>query len=375
MKGKKLAAIVTASALALAVGVTASVYAAGGAPGAPGQGGGIFATLHQDVQNKWNALTDDQKQAVYGILDQGTQNRIDLINEYVSLGLIDQATADSMISDITTGDAQLKQDGKMPAMPGAFAAKNLSPDQKAQLRADLQSKLDAQVAAGKMTQDQENQALSDFDNGKMDHGARIGGPAGGMGGHRGGPNGQNKAPNAQNGQPQNGQARQGGMRFKMDLSNMPADQKAQLRADLQTKLNAQVAAGTITQAQEDQYLADFDNGKVDTGLMGGPGKMQGQGGPRGKVDLSKMTDDQKAKLRDSYKTRLDAAVAAGTITQAQEDQFFADFDNGTVDQDVLTGIRPARPAGGMGMGRRGGQAGPAPAAPEAPAPDAAAGAI
>lgn len=137
-----------------------------------------------------------------------------------------------------------------------------------------------------------------------------------------------------------------------------ADVKPQLdtlrQATIKAKLAAEVAAGTITQAQADERLAGMAN------RVGGP---RGDHGPRDSTQLA--TDlasiiggtatDIKAKLdagskpedlitaagknvtdamaqlktlrETAMKARLHADVAAGTITQAKADQMIADMAN------------------------------------------------
>lgn len=167
------------------------------------------------------------------------------------------------------------------------------------------------------------------------------------------------------------------------------------RATLSTGLKQAVTAGTITQAQADAELAEFDQRAPqmvnNAGLNGQPGFGFGphdRGGPRAEDALvsaassvtglttrevtiqlqagqslaqiatakGKTAADIITAARSALATQLKQAVTAGTITQAQSDAELANFDQ-KAPQIVNDATLGARGAHGFGFGR-GGPGGP-----------------
>ncbi|MBA3468698.1 MAG: hypothetical protein H0T53_03540 [Herpetosiphonaceae bacterium] len=160
-------------------------------------------------------------------------------------------------------------------------------------------------------------------------------------------------------------------------------------AQLKTTLDAEVAAGTLTQAQADVQLAQAATKASmmvsQVGMPGSPGRGgPGRGGPgRGGLDMISATADvtglsvtevqqahqagktfaaiaeENGKTADDVikatvanaKTRLDAAVAAGTLTQAQADTQLALVTEQATEQVNHVGM-PGGPDGGRGRGGR-----------------------
>jgi hypothetical protein len=154
-------------------------------------------------------------------------------------------------------------------------------------------------------------------------------------------------------------------------------------ADAKTHLDAAVAAGDLTAEQETANLADLQSHIADmvnsTGPpAGGPGMRGGHGGPGDGPDsqavatyLGLSADQVQTDLSDGQtlaqiataqgktasgledaivadaKTRLDAAVSAGTLTAAQETAMLADLQAHVADMVNSTGP-PAGTKGGPG---------------------------
>jgi hypothetical protein len=167
------------------------------------------------------------------------------------------------------------------------------------------------------------------------------------------------------------------------------------RAALATGLQTAVSAGTITQADADAELAEFDQRApqmvADAGLNGQPGPGFGAhdgGGPKAEQALlsaaasvtgltaqevttqlragqsltqiatakGKTAADVIAAARTALSTRLQQAVTAGTITQAQADAQLANFDT-TAPQIVADTTLGTEGGRGFGRGDRGGPGG------------------
>ena len=167
------------------------------------------------------------------------------------------------------------------------------------------------------------------------------------------------------------------------------------RATLSAGLQPAITAGTITQAQADAELAEFDQRAQqlvnNTGLNNQPGSgfgAHGRGSPRIEEALvsavatvtglrsqdvmaqlqagqsleqiatakGKTTADLITAARAALSTQLQQAVTAGNLTQAQADAELASFDQNApqIVTDTTLGARDAR---GFGFGR-GGRGGP-----------------
>jgi hypothetical protein len=155
------------------------------------------------------------------------------------------------------------------------------------------------------------------------------------------------------------------------------------------RVAAQLAAGTITQAQADAALARITAGGAKLGLLGGPGKGM-RGGDHGAravlgdpmavaATFLGMTADEvhtalhegttlaklaveKGKTSAGLQAALVAAAKANlekdtTLTAAQKTQILADLEART--KDLVENGKPAGGKGnGMGGGRHGGHGGP-----------------
>jgi|SRR5579859_850967 len=197
-----------------------------------------------------------------------------------------------------------------------------------------------------------------------------------------------------------------------------ADVTTSARATLAAGLKSAVSAGTITQAEADAELAEFDQRApqmvTDTHLraMGGPGFGFGHGGPRGpggagdliaatasvtgltdqEIDTQlqagqtlaqiaqskgKTADDVIAAARTALTAQLAQDVTAGRITQAQSDAKLAQFNTNASQlmNDATLGQHAGGPGGpgghgGDNDGPNGGNGPNNPANPSATAPAA-----
>jgi polyhydroxyalkanoate synthesis regulator phasin len=159
-----------------------------------------------------------------------------------------------------------------------------------------------------------------------------------------------------------------------------------LKNAVKHQIDAAVAAGRLTKAQGDALKARIDAGRLPFGLGFGFGAFghHGLGGPFGQLDaaatylglteaqlrtqlsngktLAQIAKDQNKSVSGlvdamtaSAKKHLDAAVAAGRLTQAQADQVAKDLEQRIT--DLVNGKRPdfdrpsfrdVRPFGGFG---------------------------
>lgn len=69
-------------------------------------------------QEKWNALTDEQRAEVYSIMDE--RNAIDskLVDKYLELGIISAEEAENMKSDISSENNFTRENKLMPGVKG-----------------------------------------------------------------------------------------------------------------------------------------------------------------------------------------------------------------------------------------------------------------
>lgn len=67
---------------------------------------------------KWDALTDIEKEAVYQLQEDKINAQIAIIDEYLALGLIDADRAAEMKTNLTERIADLRTDGEFPMMGG-----------------------------------------------------------------------------------------------------------------------------------------------------------------------------------------------------------------------------------------------------------------
>jgi hypothetical protein len=168
------------------------------------------------------------------------------------------------------------------------------------------------------------------------------------------------------------------------LGIAPAKLSDALKKALENRVDAEVAAGTISKAQGDALKARIESGEypVITGGLGfgGHGR-HGQGfdhlsaaaaylglsesdlqtqlaSGKSLADIAKAqgksVDGLVTALLADEKKELDAAVAAGRITQAQADQMLANAKQRLTDMvnGTMTGHWGMGPGGGMGPGMR-----------------------
>ena len=160
----------------------------------------------------------------------------------------------------------------------------------------------------------------------------------------------------------------------------PSALSAALKKALENRVDDAVAAGRLTKAQGDELKQRIESG--DMPLFGGPGPAFHHHGPFGGLDAAAtylgLTDAQlRAQLEsgrsladvakaqgktvdrlvqamvDSAKKKLDAAVAAGRLTQSRADSILseleshtADFVNGTAPRFGFRHFRGGAPPGG-----------------------------
>lgn len=67
---------------------------------------------------KWTSLTDAQKASVFAISDQMATVEKQMVDKQLELGLIDEATATAMKTQIDTKYADMKTNGKVPMLGG-----------------------------------------------------------------------------------------------------------------------------------------------------------------------------------------------------------------------------------------------------------------
>ena len=70
------------------------------------------------MTEKWDALTDIEKEAVYQLQEDKINAEIVIIDEYLSLGLIDADRASEMKTNLTERIAALRTDGEFTMMGG-----------------------------------------------------------------------------------------------------------------------------------------------------------------------------------------------------------------------------------------------------------------
>lgn len=66
------------------------------------------------AQQKWAALTKAQKEKIYELQQKADEIKLKMIDEYVSLGIFDEAAAKDMKSNISNRLEQMKKEDRMP---------------------------------------------------------------------------------------------------------------------------------------------------------------------------------------------------------------------------------------------------------------------
>lgn len=72
----------------------------------------------QQLQEKWDALTDRQRNAVYKLFAQKGKAEIALMDEYATLGLIGEDEAEEYAARVENWMEALKESGKLPPIFG-----------------------------------------------------------------------------------------------------------------------------------------------------------------------------------------------------------------------------------------------------------------
>lgn len=65
-------------------------------------------------QEKWNSLTDEQKEEIYSLHDKSIDSNIQIIDKYLEYGLITQGEAAVMKENLENCKARMREDGNMP---------------------------------------------------------------------------------------------------------------------------------------------------------------------------------------------------------------------------------------------------------------------
>jgi len=71
---------------------------------------------HDEMNEKWSALTDAQKEKIFKLMDQDIDIKIKTIEEYLSLGLIDQETATEIKTRLNEKKAKMRENNIFPMM-------------------------------------------------------------------------------------------------------------------------------------------------------------------------------------------------------------------------------------------------------------------
>jgi hypothetical protein len=73
------------------------------------------------IQNdRWDALTDEQREELYSLQDKTVEAQIAVIDKYLELGVIDAETAQVMKDRLTEGQSNMRENGRMPGFDGGF---------------------------------------------------------------------------------------------------------------------------------------------------------------------------------------------------------------------------------------------------------------
>ena len=72
----------------------------------------------EEIISKWDALTDEQKEEIYGLNDQKTAIDSQIIDKYVEFGLIDAEAAAEMKENLENRRSDMRSNGRMPMFGG-----------------------------------------------------------------------------------------------------------------------------------------------------------------------------------------------------------------------------------------------------------------
>jgi len=73
-----------------------------------------------EANSKWDALTDEQKDEIYGLEDKKAALDKEIVDKYAEFGIIDSETADKAKEAIDERNGKMREDGGMPGGPGVF---------------------------------------------------------------------------------------------------------------------------------------------------------------------------------------------------------------------------------------------------------------
>lgn len=76
-------------------------------------------TKMTEMNQKWSALTADQKEEIYKLKDQQADIQSQIVDKELEFGVINQQQADNMKTHLTESKTKMREDGKMP-MNGGF---------------------------------------------------------------------------------------------------------------------------------------------------------------------------------------------------------------------------------------------------------------
>lgn len=136
-------------------------------------------TLWQNANTQWATLTDTQKAEIYSLKESALEAETSMIDNYLSWGLIDQATATQMKTNLSDQLEKMKTEQIMPMIGqghrgggDGLKGPTLTDEQKAEMIAQCQSRIAQDLADGKITQEQADQMNTDLENGQMPKGGR-----------------------------------------------------------------------------------------------------------------------------------------------------------------------------------------------------------
>lgn len=77
----------------------------------------------QAAEGKWKALSDDRKNEIYGLEDQISDLRKQIIDKYQEFGILDQEAATQRKERMTENKKSIREDGRAPMMGGGQRGK------------------------------------------------------------------------------------------------------------------------------------------------------------------------------------------------------------------------------------------------------------
>lgn len=79
---------------------------------------GLMSENMQLYMDKWNALSDEQKEVIYNLAEDKTAIEQQIIDQYEKFGVIDQETANTMKENIAADSSNIRTGGCMPMAGG-----------------------------------------------------------------------------------------------------------------------------------------------------------------------------------------------------------------------------------------------------------------